>query len=195
MNKNLKIKDLMSLEEYSKQRDEIREKVLNHKKSRKIDIGTHVSLLFEDKLTITYQIQEMLRIEKIFEQDGIYEELNAYNPLIPNGDNWKATMLIQYPDEEERKEALALLVGIENKVWVKVGDTKKIYAISDEDLDRTRSDKTSSVHFLRFQMQQTEIRNIDHSTPIEFGIDHEHYSFNTGDIDEAIKTSLINDLD
>ena len=116
MNKNLKIKDLMSLEEYSKQRDEIREKVLNHKKSRKIDIGMHVSLLFEDKLTITYQIQEMLRIEKIFEQDGIYEELNAYNPLIPNGDNWKATMLIQYPDEEERKEALALLVGIENKV-------------------------------------------------------------------------------
>ena len=195
MNKNLKIKDLMSLEEYSKQRDEIREKVLNHKKSRKIDIGTHVSLLFEDKLTITYQIQEMLRIEKIFEQDGIYEELNAYNPLIPNGDNWKATMLIQYPDEEERKEALALLVGIENKVWVKVGDAKKIYAISDEDLDRTRSDKTSSVHFLRFQMQQTEIRIIDHSAPIEFGIDHEHYSFNTGDIDEAIKTSLINDLD
>ena len=195
MNKNLKIKDLMSLEEYSKQRDEIREKVLNHKKSRKIDIGMHVSLLFEDKLTITYQIQEMLRIEKIFEQDGIYEELNAYNPLIPNGDNWKATMLIQYPDEEERKEALALLVGIENKVWVKVGDAKKIYAISDEDLDRTRSDKTSSVHFLRFQMQQTEIRIIDHSAPIEFGIDHEHYSFNTGDIDEAIKTSLINDLD
>jgi len=157
MNKKLKIDDLLSLEEYAKQRDNIREKVLNHKKNRKINIGMHVLLLFEDKITIKYQIQEMLRIEKIFEQDGIKEELTTYNPLIPNGDNWKATMLIQYSDEDERKKALALLVGIENKVWVKVGDEDKIYAISDEDLDRTRSDKTSSVHFLRFQMNQSQI--------------------------------------
>lgn len=195
MNKKLKIDDLLSLEEYAKQRDDIREKVLNHKKNRKINIGMHVLLLFEDKLTIKYQIQEMLRIEKIFEQDGIKEELTTYNPLIPNGDNWKATMLIQYSDEDERKKALALLVGVENKVWVKVGDEDKIYAISDEDLDRTRSDKTSSVHFLRFQMKQSQIEDIDHSRPIQFGIDHEHYSYNTGDIDEAVRTSLINDLD
>ena len=139
--KNLTREDLMTLEEYAQQRVVYRQEVLVHKKHRSLQLGEAVSLLFEDRKTIQYQIQEMLRIERIFESEGIEEELSVYNPLIPNGDNWKATMMIEYTDPVERKDALQHLLNIENQIWVQIGENEKIYAISDEDLDRTRVTK------------------------------------------------------
>ena len=193
--KNINREDLMSLESYAQQRAEYRREVLDHKKDRSLQLGKAVTLLFEDRKTIQYQIQEMLRIEKIFESEGIDEELSAYNPLIPDGDNWKATMLIEYPDPVERKEALQRLVNIENQIWVQVGENERIYAISDEDLDRTRDDKTSSVHFLRFQLSPEITENIKEETPIIFGIDHPEYNFDSGEISGGFRKSIMNDLD
>jgi hypothetical protein len=195
MNKDILINDLMSLEEYSKNRSEFRKGILLHKQYRNLQIGEAVTLFFEDRRTILYQIQEMLRIEKIFEEEGIREELSSYNPLIPNGDNWKATMMIQYTDPQERQIALSKMVGIEDCVWVKVGDNELIYAVADEDLDRTREDKTSSVHFLRFQFDSDILDEINETASIVFGIDHKHYDTNTGDIEGKLKTSIVNDLD
>ena len=195
MNKELIIENLFSLEEYDNKRNAFRKEILTHKKNRKVTIGKHVSILFENYKTIQYQIQEMLRIEKIFEKKNIQSELDSYNPLIPNGNNWKATMFIEYPDPEQRRKALSLLVGIEDKVWVKISNYKEIYAIADEDMDRTRSGKTSAVHFLRFELSSDLIKSLNHSVPIIFGIDHENYQHNTGDLAEAIKTSIIKDLD
>src|SRR5919106_2541558 len=137
---------LLSLEAYAKQRNEFRAKVMEHKKKRTVHVGEHVTLQFEDELTIRYQVQEMLRIERIFEEDGIQGELDAYNPLVPDGSNWKATMLIEYPDPEERKRMLARLKGIEDRVWVQVERHERVYAIADEDLERENEEKTSSVH-------------------------------------------------
>ena len=195
MNNNISINELMSLEEYAKNRSEFREGILQHKKYRSLQIGDAVTLFFEDRRTIHYQIQEMLRIEKIFEEEGIRQELSSYNPLIPNGDNWKATMMIQYTDPQERQIALSKMVGIEDCVWVKAGDNELIYAVADEDLDRTREDKTSSVHFLRFQIDPDILDEINENTPIAFGIDHKHYDTNTGDIERKLKISIMNDLD
>src|SRR6476620_3951876 len=143
---------LMTLEAYAKTRKEFRAKVIAHKKPRTVHLGEHLTLVFEDELTIRYQVQEMLRVEKIFEEDGIQEELDAYNPLIPDGRNFKATMLIEYEDVAERQRALAVLRGIEDKTWVRVEGLPKVYAIADEDLDRETEEKTSSVHFLRFEL-------------------------------------------
>ncbi len=193
--KNIAREDLMSLEAYAQHRAEYRREVLDHKKDRSLQLGKAVTLLFEDKKTIQYQIQEMLRIEKIFESEGIDEELSAYNPLIPDGDNWKATMLIEYPDPVERKEALKRLVNIENQIWVQIGENEKIYAISDEDLDRTRDDKTSSVHFLRFQLSREITKAIKEETPIIFGIDHPEYNYDSGEISGGFRKSIMNDLD
>src|SRR5262245_31142488 len=135
---------LLSLEAYARQRNEFRAKVIEHKKTRTVHLGEHVTLLFEDELTIRYQVQEMLRIERIFEEDGIRHELDAYNPLVPDGANWKATMLIEYPDADERRRMLAKLKGIEGRVWVQVGEGARIFAIADEDLERENEEKTSS---------------------------------------------------
>ena len=157
-------------------------------------VGNHVRLLFEDRKTIQYQIQEMLRVEKIFEEQAIQDELDTYNPLIPDGNNWKVTMLIEYPEPEQRQKALSLLVGIENLVWVKIGDSDKVFAIADEDLDRSTSDKTSSVHFLRFELPSTQAKNLDKSVPITIGIDHNNYQHQT-DICKTTKASIIEDLD
>ena len=157
-------------------------------------VGNHVRLLFEDRKTIQYQIQEMLRVEKIFEQQGIQDELDTYNPLIPDGNNWKVTMLIEYPEPEQRQKALSLLVGIENLVWVKIGDSDKVFATADEDLDRSTSDKTSSVHFLRFELTPAQAKNLDKSVPITIGIDHNNYQHQT-DICKTTKASIIEDLD
>jgi hypothetical protein len=151
-------------------------------------------LLFEDRKTIQYQIQEMLRVEKIFEQQGIQDELDTYNPLIPDGNNWKVTMLIEYPEPEQRQKALSLLVGIENLVWVKIGDAGKVFATADEDLDRSTSDKTSSVHFLRFELTPAQAKNLDKSVPITIGIDHNNYQHQTN-ICKTTKESIIKDLD
>ncbi len=194
MQKKLVIQDLYSPEDYSKIRESFRREILAHKSSRSIAIGNHVRLLFEDRMTIQYQIQEMLRVEKIFEEQAIQDELDTYNPLIPDGNNWKVTMLIEYPEPEQRQKALSLLVGIENLVWVKIGDSDKVFAIADEDLDRSTPDKTSSVHFLRFELPSTQAKNLDKSVPITIGIDHNNYQHQT-DICKTTKASIIEDLD
>ena len=194
MQKKLVIQDLYSPEDYSKIRESFRREILAHKSSRSIAIGNHVRLLFEDRMTIQYQIQEMLRVEKIFEEQAIQDELDTYNPLIPDGNNWKVTMLIEYPEPEQRQKALSLLVGIENLVWVKIGDSDKVFAIADEDLDRSTSDKTSSVHFLRFELNPAQAKNLDKSVPITIGIDHNNYQHQT-DICKTTKASIIEDLD
>ena len=190
----LERKDLWSLEEYAEKRDAFRAEVLAHKKNRNVLIGGHVLLVFEDALTLKYQIQEMLRIEKVFEAAGIQDELDAYNPLIPDGDNWKCSMLIQYPDVEERRVRLAELLGIENQVWATVGDGNKVYAIADEDLERANEDKTSAVHILRFQFDAETTAAIKAGGQITFGIDHENYPSDDVVLAEASRSSLAADI-
>ncbi|MFT7245032.1 MAG: hypothetical protein ACI82A_002397 [Candidatus Azotimanducaceae bacterium] len=167
--------DLWSLEEYSEKREDFRQSVLEHKKDRNVMLGEHIQLLFEDRQTVRYQIQEMLRIEKVFESAGIQEELDAYNPLIPNGDNWKCTMLIQYTDVEERKIKLQALVNVESLIWVKVGEGDKIFAIADEDMERSNEEKTSAVHFMRFQFDPASLQAAKSGAEITIGCDHEAY--------------------
>jgi hypothetical protein len=190
----LERKDLWSLEEYAEKRDAFRAEVLAHKKNRNVLIGGHVLLVFEDALTLKYQIQEMLRIEKIFEADGIQEELDAYNPLIPDGTNFKATMMVEFDDVEERKQALARLVGIEDKVWMQVQGHGKVYAISDEDLGRTEADKTSAVHFSRFELTQQMIDDLRAGGSLAVGCDHEAYQHVIEAVDEPTRLSLLGDL-
>ena len=186
--------DLYSLEQYSEKRPEFRAQVMAHKKNRRVAIGNHATLYFEDRLTMQYQIQEMLRIERIFEPAGIEEELAAYNPLIPDGDNWKATFMIEYGDVAERQAALAKLVEIENQVWIQIADTDRIWAIADEDLDRTSSDKTSAVHFLRFQLNAEQIAAVKANAEIGVGIDHVNYTFENKPLAENIREALTADI-
>ena len=168
--------DLYSLEQYSEIRPEYRAKVMAHKKDRAVPLGPNATLYFEDQLTIQYQIQEMLRIEKIFDADGINEELETYNPLIPDGNNWKATFMIEFEDVAERQQALADWIGIEKTVWVKVGNFDKVFAICNEDLDRERDDKTSSVHFMRFQLTDEMVAAVCAGEPVSAGIDLAQYT-------------------
>jgi hypothetical protein len=188
-------KDLYSLEEYSEIRDEFRARVMAHKKNRRLDLGDNLVLLFEDRLVMHYQIQEMLKAEKIFEADGIQEELDAYNPLIPDGTNWKATMMLQYADVAERQQMLAKLVGIENRVWLRIGDHDKVYPIADEDLERATEDKTSAVHFLRFELSPAMIADIHKGARISAGVDHDNYSVTIDAIPGNVAASLANDLE
>jgi hypothetical protein len=167
---------LMSLEQYAKSRKEFRERVLAHKKNRTVQLGDHITLVFEDELTMRYQIQEMLRVERIFEEEGIRDELDAYNPLVPDGSNWKATMLIEYPDLEERRMALAKLIGVEDRVWVKIEGQPRIFAVADEDLDRENDDKTSAVHFLRFELSAPMKQALRGGAALSMGVDHPNYS-------------------
>ena len=185
---------LMSLEHYAKARKDFRERVLAHKKNRTVHLGEHVTLVFEDELTMRYQIQEMLRVERIFEDEGIRDELNAYNPLVPDGSNWKATMLIAYPDIEERRTALSKLIGIEDRVWVKVGGQARIYAIADEDLDRENEDKTSAVHFLRFELPEPMKQALKGGDALSLGVDHTDYSATIAKADDGTVDSLLKDL-
>ena len=186
--------DLFSLEEYSINRDSFRKKVLEEKQYRKVYIGEHVVLLFENKNTIQYQIQEMLRIEKIFDAEGIQEELDAYNPLIPDGSNLKAVMLIEYPNVEERKEKLKILKGIERKIWIKVGSHNKVFAIADEDLEREDETKTSAVHYLRYEFSPSMINDWKNDSSIVMGIDHENYQSSETIISSDISSSLSGDF-
>lgn len=186
--------DLFSLEEYSINRDSFRKKVLEEKRHRKVYIGEHVALLFENKNTIQYQIQEMLRIEKIFDAEGIQEELDAYNPLIPDGSNLKAVMLIEYPNVEERKEKLKILKGIEKKIWIKVGSHNKVFAIADEDLEREDETKTSAVHYLRYEFSASMINDWKNNSSIVMGIDHENYQSSETIISSDISSSLSGDF-
>jgi len=186
--------DLMSLEDYAQHRDEMRKQVMEEKKARRILVGPHVMLHFENKLIMQYQIQEMLRAEKIFEADGIQEELEAYNPLIPDGSNWKVTMMIEFPDPEIRAVELTKLIGIEEKTWVQVDGFEKVYAICNEDLvERSTEEKTSSVHFMRFELTNEMVSAAKSGTAFHVGIDHENYRHQI-ELNGASRESLLADL-
>ena len=185
---------LMTLEAYAKTRNDFRAKVLEHKKSRAVHVGAHVTLLFEDELTIRYQVQEMLRIEKTFEEAGIQDELDAYNPLVPDGRNFKATMLIEYEDVEARKAALAKLKGIEDKVWVQVEGCPKVWAIADEDLERENEQKTSAVHFLRFELTQEMAAALKYGVALSVGVEHPNYKAACEPVSPATRAALAKDL-
>jgi hypothetical protein len=185
---------LLSLEDYARQRKEFRAKVIAHKKLRTIALGPHVTLQFEDELTIRYQIQEMLRIERIFEDEGIRDELDAYNPLIPDGTNLKATMMIEYPDPAERQRMLARLKGVEDRVWLQVEGCERVYAIADEDLEREDERKTSSVHFLRFELNDEMRKALKYGVALAMGVDHPEYRPTLDSVPSEIRASLAGDL-
>jgi hypothetical protein len=187
--------DLFSLEQYAETRPAFRDKVLEHKKNRRLDLGTNAALYFEDRLTMQYQVQEMLRIERIFEADGINEELEAYNPLIPDGSNWKATFMVEFPEAEERRVMLTQLLGIEDRVFVQVADFDRVFAIADEDLERADEDKTSAVHFLRFEFPAEQVAALKSGAGLIAGIDHDNYRVEVSPVAANIRQSLVNDLD
>ena len=185
--------DLWSLEEYAGRREEFRKQVLAHKKLRQVALGPHATLYFEDQLTMQYQIQEMLRVERIFEAAEIEEELSAYNPLIPDGSNWKATFMIEYGDIEERKQALATMGGIEETVWVQVGNGTKAYAIANEDMERTRDSKAAAVHFMRFELSAEDLQSVRDGADVHMGVDHPSIA-NTVTLSTEARQALCADL-
>jgi Protein of unknown function (DUF3501) len=185
---------LMTLEAYAKVRKEFRANVMAHKKNRRVHLGDHITLQFEDEMTMRYQIQEMLRAERIFEEDGIQEELDAYNPLVPDGSNWKATMLIEYPDTVERAKALTELIGVEDRIWMQVEGSPRVYAIADEDLDRETDVKTSSVHFLRFELDAAMKQALSGNAGLRMGVDHPRYRTVLDSLPAAVRESLMRDL-
>jgi predicted AlkP superfamily phosphohydrolase/phosphomutase len=189
----IKRDSLMPLEAYARERNAFRAKVLEHKKRRKVHLGEHVSLDFEDELTIRYQVQEMLRIERIFEEEGIQHELDAYNPLIPDGSNWKATMMIEYPEADERRRMLAQLKGVERRVWVQVEECERVFAIADEDLERENEEKTSSVHFLRFELSAAMRERLRRGAKVAVGVDHPQYRA-SAELAPDVRSALAADL-
>lgn len=186
--------DLMSLEQYSLGRTEFRTKVLEHKRNRTVSIGPNATWCFEDQLTIQYQVQEMLRVERIFEAAGIQDELDAYNPLIPDGTNWKATFLIEFPDVDERRVRLAGLKGIEDRCWVQVEGFDRVMSIADEDLERENDEKTSAVHFMRFELTPAMIAKVRDGAAIAVGIDHPNYRHEIRPLPQAVRDSLAKDV-
>jgi hypothetical protein len=186
--------DLLGLEQYARQRNDIRQRIIAHKKARTVQIGEHVTWCFEDRETVRYQVQEMLRAERIFEPQGIQDELDAYNPLIPDGSNWKVTFLIEYTDEAERRDALASFKGIEDRCWVQVADFERVLAIADEDLERENEEKTSSVHFLRFELSAAMCKSIKSGAPVHMGIDHPNYQQQLTPIPQPTRDALAVDL-
>ena len=186
-------KDLLSLEQYAERRAGFRTQVIEHKKNRRVDIGPNLSLYFEDRLTIQYQVQEMLRIERIFEADAIQEELDAYNPLIPDGDNLKCTAMFEFADVDERRRRLAELTGVENHVWLQVGDLERVYAIANEDLERSTDEKTSAVHFMRFELTPAMKGELAAGDPLRFGVEHDLYRYQVT-LNEATHRALLQDL-
>lgn len=186
--------DLMSLEQYARERPAFRARVLEHKRHRKLAVGPNVTWSFEDRLTMQYQVQEMLRAERIFEPEGIRDELDAYNPLIPDGRNWKATLLIEFPDVAERQRQLARLIGLEDRCWVQAQGHEKVYAIADEDLERENAEKTSSVHFLRFELAPAMISALASGAALAAGVDHENYRHSVDPVPEPVRAALLQDL-
>ncbi len=186
--------DLLSLEQYARERAAFRARVLEHKRARQLHVGPHTTWSFEDRLTVQYQIQEMLRIERIFEPEGIAAELAAYNPLIPDGHNWKATLLIEFAEPLERRTALAALRGIETRCWVQVAGHARVAAIADEDLPRENEAKTSAVHFLRFELGPAMIGALRAGAALGAGIDHEHYRYSIEPVPAAVRAALLADL-
>ena len=190
----IKREDLYSLEDYSAMRQEYRAKMMQHKKNRVLRLGEHATLHFEDRELMQYQIQEMLRAEKIFDAEGIQEEIDAYNPLIPDGTNWKATFMLEYDDEVIRRQRLAELIGIEKKVWVAVEGFDRVYPICNEDLERDTEDKTSSVHFMRFELSSEMVDALKKGASISAGIDHQRYSVTVDALPNEMRSSLVQDL-
>jgi hypothetical protein len=185
---------LLTLEAYAKARKDFRAQVIAHKKHRTVHLGEHVTLLFEDELTMRYQVQEMLRAEKIFEEAGIQDEIDAYNPLIPDGRNFKATMMIEYEDERERRAALAKMKGIEGETWIRVESLPRVYAVADEDLERENDEKTSSVHFLRFELTKEMAEALKYGVGLAMGVDHPAYTATLDPVPAATRAALVKDL-
>ncbi len=185
---------LMTLEAYAKVRTTVRAEIMAHKKNRMVELGDHVTLIFEDEKTMRYQIQEMLRAERTFEDAGIQDELDAYNPLVPDGSNWKATMMIQYSDPDERKAALEKLKGIEDRVWAQVDDQPRVYAVADEDMERSNAEKTSAVHFLRFELDANSRAAAKAGRPIRMGIDLAAYTAESNTLPDNARAALAADL-
>jgi hypothetical protein len=191
----LSASDLLSLERYSRERDDFRARVMAHKKHRQVNVGPNTMWLFEDRLTVQYQVQEMLRTERIFEADGIAEELAAYNPLIPDGGNWKVTFLIEYPDAEVRRVQLERLKGIEDRCWVQADGAERVFAIADEDLERENEVKTSAVHFLRFELPADMTAKLKGGAALSIGIDHPNYRHQLAPAAAGLRAALLADLD
>jgi hypothetical protein len=190
----IKKESLLSLEAYARERNAFRARVLAHKKLRTVHLGEHVTLQFENELLIRYQIQEMLRLERIFEADGIQGELDAYNPLVPDGGNWKATMFIEYPEVDDRRRALVLLKGIERHVWVEIEGCERVYAIADEDLDRENEEKTAAVHFVRFELTPPMRAAIKRGAGLSIGVDHPAYSAALQPVPGDVRDALAQDI-
>jgi hypothetical protein len=187
--------DLMSLEQYADERARLRSEVIAHKQRRTLQVGPNMTWCFEDRTTIRYQILEMLRAERIFEREGIQEELDAYNPLIPDGSNWKATLLIEFTDEAERRAALERLIGVEDRCWVRVSELDRVFAIADEDMARENAEKTSAVHFLRFELSSAMVGAMKSGATLSIGVDHENYRHSLSPVAAAVTDSLRRDLD
>jgi hypothetical protein len=187
--------DLMTLEQYSVERARLRAEIIAHKQLRNVQVGPNMSWLFEDRATIRYQVLEMLRVERIFEAAGIQDELDAYNPLIPSGTNWKATLLLEFPDPGARQVALAKLIGVEDRCWVRVSEMERVFAIADEDLERENAEKTSAVHFLRFELSPSMIEAAKSGGSLSVGVDHENYRHSIAPLSAAVRDALTLDLD
>ena len=187
-------RDLMSLEQYAAERSRLRNEVMAHKKLRNVQVGPNMTWCFEDRTTIRYQILEMLRAERIFESEGIQGELDAYNPLIPDGSNWKVTLLIEFPDEAERRTALEKLIGVEDRCWIRISEMERVFAIADEDMERENDDKTSAVHFLRFELSSSMIEALKSDAPLCIGVDHKHYTHSISPLPPKVRDALRGDL-
>jgi Protein of unknown function (DUF3501) len=186
--------DLMTLEQYAVERPRLRAEIIAHKQLRTVQVGPNMTWLFEDRATIRYQVLEMLRVERIFEAAGIQDELDAYNPLIPSGSNWKATLLLEFPDPEARQVALSTLIGVEDRCWVRVSEMERVFAIADEDLERENAEKTSAVHFLRFELSPTMIGAAKSGASLSVGVDHPNYRHSIAPLPAAVRDALLLDL-
>jgi hypothetical protein len=184
----------MSLEQYASERTRLRSEVIAHKQVRNVQVGPNMTWCFEDYITIRYQILEMLRAERIFESDGIQGELDAYNPLIPDGSNWKVTLLLEFPDPNERRVALEKLMGVEDRCWIRVSEMERVFAIADEDMERTNDEKTSAVHFLRFELSPSMVEAMKSGASLSIGVDHDNYRHVQGPLPAPIRDSLARDL-
>ena len=187
--------DLMTLEQYSIERPRLRNEVIAHKQRRNVQVGPNMTWCFEDRTTIRYQVLEMLRVERIFESGGIQDELDAYNPLIPSGSNWKVTLLLEFPDPEVRQAALAKLIGVEDRCWVRASEMERVFAIADEDIDRENDDKTSAVHFLRFELTPSMIQAVKSGASVSIGVEHDSYRHSLSPLPAAVRDALSLDLD
>jgi hypothetical protein len=187
--------DLMPLEQYSIERPRLRNEVIAHKQRRNVQVGPSMTWCFEDRTTIRYQVLEMLRAERIFESAGIQDELDAYNPLIPSGSNWKATLLLEFPDPEQRRLALEKLIGVEDRCWVRVSEMERVFAIADEDLDRENDEKTSAVHFLRFELSPAMVEAVKAGATLSIGVDHGNYRHSVSPLPAPVRDALARDLD